>query len=157
MKLIHFLFLVTLCFSCKEAHNESAKQESVIIMSTVSDINLSSGTLERVENFPTKYITPRSVDVWLPDAYSKDKKYAVLYMHDGQMLFDASTTWNKQEWKVDEVASKLIKEGKVQDFIVVSPWNIAEIRWQDYFPQKAFGYLNGETRNSLLAKAKAMN
>src|SRR5210317_2369023 len=150
MKLIHFLFLVTLCFSCKEAHNESAKQESVIIMSTVSDINLSSGTLERVENFPTKYITPRSIDVWLPDAYSKDKKYAVLYMHDGQMLFDANTTWNKQEWKVDEVASQLMKQGKTKDFIVVAIHNISKIRWQDYFPAKAWNFISKDNQDILL-------
>jgi pimeloyl-ACP methyl ester carboxylesterase len=78
-------------------------------------------------------------------------------MHDGQMLYDASTTWNKQEWKVDEVASKLMKEGIVEDFIVVSPWNISEIRWQDYFPQKAFNYLNDATQKQLRDEAKANN
>lgn len=40
------------------------------------------------------------------------KKYAVLYMQDGQMLFDSSVTWNRQEWKVDEIAGQLIKEKK---------------------------------------------
>ncbi|EDP96604.1 alpha/beta hydrolase-fold protein [Kordia algicida OT-1] len=123
----------------------------------VKTVKLAAGKLMRVVDFPSEYIRPRNVDVWLPENYSSDKKYNVLYMHDGQMLYDASTTWNKQEWKVDEVATKLMREGKVQDFIVVSPWNIAEIRWQDYFPQKAFEYLNEEAKNSLLAKAKAMN
>ena len=59
--------------------------------------HVSSGTIERHENFPSKYIQPRNVDVWLPEGYSKSKKYAVLYMHDGQMLFDSTTTWNHQE------------------------------------------------------------
>jgi enterochelin esterase-like enzyme len=76
-------------------------------------------------------------------------------MHDGQNLFDATTTWNKQEWKVDEVATKLMKEGKVQDFIVVAPYNIPAIRWQDYFPQKAFDYLNAKTQKEIRAKAAA--
>jgi len=120
----------------------------------VNTVKLASGKLMRVTDFPSNYITPRNVDIWLPENYSKDKKYSVLYMHDGQMLFDASTTWNKQEWKVDEVASKLMKEGKVQDFIVVAPWNISEIRWQDYFPQKAFSYLNAETQKNIRAEAK---
>ena len=43
------------------------------------------------------------------------------------MLFDATTTWNKQEWKV-EVASQLMHENKVNDFIVVAIWNIQNLR-----------------------------
>ena len=48
---------------------------------------VSSGTIERLENFPSQYVTDRNVDVWLPDDYNPGKRYAVLYMHDGQMLF----------------------------------------------------------------------
>ncbi|MEM6685655.1 MAG: alpha/beta hydrolase-fold protein [Bacteroidota bacterium] len=123
----------------------------------VKTVNLASGKLMRVVDFPSEYIRPRNVDVWLPENYSSDKTYSVLYMHDGQMLYDAATTWNKQEWKVDEVASKLMKDGVVEDFIVVSPWNISEIRWQDYFPQKAFFYLNEATQKQLRKEAKANN
>ena len=50
----------------------------------------------RVDSFPSKNITPRPIDVWLPENYSPKKKYAVLYMHDGQNLFDSLSTWNKQ-------------------------------------------------------------
>jgi predicted alpha/beta superfamily hydrolase len=53
--------------------------------------------------------------VWLPEDYSSQKKYAVVYMQDGQMLFDSTTTWNKQELKVDETVSKLIAENKIID------------------------------------------
>ena len=48
-----------------------------------------SGRIERVENFQSKYVTARNIDVWLPEGYSASAKYAVLYMHDGQMLYDA--------------------------------------------------------------------
>src|SRR6056297_3374984 len=75
-----------------------------------SMLNLSYGKVERIENFDTKYIAPRNVDVWLPDTYNENEKYPVLYMHDGQMLFDSTKTWNKQEWGVDEVIGKLIVE-----------------------------------------------
>lgn len=108
------------------------------------------GKLERYQPFPSKYIKPRPVDVWLPKDYSKDRKYAVLYMHDGQMLFDSTTTWNKQEWKVDEWASKLMKEGKTKDFIVVGIHNIKELRWFDLFPQKAFKNLKKGTNITML-------
>ena len=64
------------------------------------------GLVERLENFPTDYISPRHVDIWTPEGYDPTKKYPVIYMHDGQMLFDSTNTWNHQEWKVDEVLSQ---------------------------------------------------
>ena len=66
------------------------------------DVKVSSGSLQRFSNFKSEFVSARNVDVWLPDGYSNNEKYAVLYMHDGQMLYDASTTWNKQAWEVDE-------------------------------------------------------
>lgn len=103
---------------------------------------LASGTIDRIQDFESKYITPRTVDVWLPEGYNSEENYAVLYMHDGQMLFDSATTWNKQEWKVDEVVSQLIQESKIKKCIVVGVWNIGNERHIDYFPQKPFESLN---------------
>lgn len=112
------------------------------------------GTINRIETFPSKYITPRTVDIWLPENYNSSKKYSVLYMHDGQMLFDASTTWNKQEWMVDEVATKLMSEGKTVDFIVVAIWNISQIRHTDLYPKKPFELLSKEEKEIVLKEAK---
>jgi len=123
----------------------------------VENVALSSGTLQRINSFPSKYIQTRPVDIWLPANYSEDKYYAVLYMHDGQMLFDSTTTWNKQEWKVDEWASKLMNEEKTQDFIVVGIYNISEIRWQDLFPQKAYEYMDESAKNIVIEDAKMNN
>ncbi len=50
------------------------------------------GSLIRYEQFNSKFVDARTIDVWLPKNFKKRKKYAVLYMHDGQMLFDSSTT-----------------------------------------------------------------
>jgi len=156
MKLLQFILILTLCFSCKTEKKE-VEQEKLITTKEVTDVKLYSGRLVRIENFPTEFIKPRNVDIWLPEGYSEDKKYAVLYMHDGQMLFDASTTWNKQEWKVDEVASQLMKEGKVKDFIIVALWNISEIRWQDYYPQRTWDFIPKETQEELIAESKQNN
>ncbi|MEI7502811.1 MAG: alpha/beta hydrolase-fold protein [Paludibacter sp.] len=106
----------------------------------------SAGKIDLYENFPSKFVTTRNVEVWLPDDYTPRKKYAVLYMHDGQMLYDASTSWNKQSWDVDDVATKLMLEGKVQNFIVVGVWNGGSTRHTDYFPQKPFESLNNEQK-----------
>jgi enterochelin esterase-like enzyme len=97
---------------------------------------VSSGKIEHFENFKSNFVDARNIDVWLPDGYSDKEKYAVLYMHDGQMLFDADITWNKQSWEVDEVAGKLITENKTQKFIVVGIWNNGEYRHSEFFPQR---------------------
>lgn len=59
-----------------------------------------SGKIERIENFKSKYIASRTIDIWLPEGYSSSTKYAVLYMHDGQMLYDPEQSWNKQAWDI---------------------------------------------------------
>jgi enterochelin esterase-like enzyme len=97
-----------------------------------------SGKIERMENFKSNYVTERNIDVWLPENYSSSKKYNVLYMHDGQMLYDPEKAWNKQAWNVDDVLTKLVTENKIQDVIVVGIWNGGATRHVDYFPQKAF-------------------
>lgn len=109
-----------------------------------------SGKIERYTDFKSAVIEARNVDVWLPADYSPSKKYAVLYMHDGQMLFDSATTWNKQEWHVDETVSKLIVEGKIMDCIVVGIWNNGIYRHADYFPQKPLADLPAATRDTLI-------
>lgn len=149
------LCFTVLVFSCKEeTKKQETEEQSIVEFKKVEDAKLASGKLLRVEDFPSEYIKPRPVDVWIPEDYSEDKKYSVLYMHDGQMLFDSTTTWNKQEWKVDEWASTLMSDGKTKDFIVVGIYNISDIRWQDLFPQKAFDlYLDKKTGERLLAEA----
>lgn len=118
----------------------NAADEKIVL----ADANVSSGKLYEYKNFPTEFIQSRNVYVWVPADYSPQKKYDVVYMHDGQMLFDAETTWNHQEWKVDENVSTLINEGKIRDCIVVGVWNIAENRFYDYFPQKTLNYMSEE-------------
>ena len=68
---------------------------------------VSAGSIQRFENLPSRFVAARNVDVWFPDGYSPKKRYAVLYMHDGNSLFDSSIMWNHQEWGVDETVSKL--------------------------------------------------
>jgi enterochelin esterase-like enzyme len=111
---------------------------------------VSSGKIEHFENFKSNFVDARNIDVWLPDGYSDKEKYAVLYMHDGQMLFDADITWNKQSWEVDEVAGKLITENKTQKFIVVGIWNNGEYRHSEYFPQRIIKDIPEPTKKILV-------
>ena len=153
MKQIYLMFIVgfVIC-SCKNDKYSSEANNvpnNTFVFNSVEKTKLASGKLMRVDSFPSKYITSRPVDVWLPKNYSNKKKYSVLYMHDGQMLFDSTTTWNKQEWKVDEWATQLMDERKTKDFIVVAIHNIPQIRWQDLFPQKAINFIDNDLKDSL--------
>ncbi|MEM1219444.1 MAG: alpha/beta hydrolase-fold protein, partial [Bacteroidota bacterium] len=116
-------------------------------------LSLSSGEVERINDFESEYVVPRNVDVWLPNNYSADEAYAVLYMHDGQMLYDSTRSWNGQEWGVDETMGKLLKEGAIRNTIVVGIWN-TEFRHSEYFPQKPFESLPKSFQDSLLNDVK---
>lgn len=133
MKKIFLLLLICLCFTSAIAQKITVKY----------------GLLELYENFASKNVQPRNVGVWLPQNYSPKKKYAVLYMHDGQMLFDAGITFNQTEWGVDECLTKLFREGKIRNTIVVGIWNTKENRHQEYFPQKPYENLSTEDKEKV--------
>jgi enterochelin esterase-like enzyme len=73
-------------------------------------------------------IKPRDVIVWLPPGYEKnlEKRYPVLYVHDGQNAFDPATSSTGVDWQIDETADRLIREGKLQEIIVVGIYNTAD-------------------------------
>ena len=101
-----------------------------------------NGTVVRIDNLNSNYVPKRKIDVWLPKGYNTNKKYSVLYMHDGEMLFDSSITWNKKSWLMQEPITKLISENKIKEVIVVGIWNGGERRHSEYFPQKPFEMLS---------------
>lgn len=151
MKLFASYFIILLLWSCGYKATKSVSLTEIGPFKKLESVNLSNGNLYRLDSIKSKYIKTRPVDVWLPDEYTPAKKYAVMYMHDGQMLFDANTTWNKQEWKIDEVADQLNKDNTIRDFIVVAIHNIPKIRWQDLFPEKAITNANTQITDTLMA------
>ncbi|MFZ4464875.1 MAG: alpha/beta hydrolase, partial [Bacteroidales bacterium] len=117
-----------------------------------SVLKVASGRVERIEFFSQYFQEARNVDVWIPEGYRKDRQYPVVYMHDGQMLFDSTQTWNHQEWGVDETLGKLISEKVIRKCIVVGIWNSGKSRHADYFPQKPFESLPQAFRDSLITQ-----
>lgn len=100
-----------------------------------------TGRLQQYRNFPSSYVAPRNVTVWLPPDYDpRGPAYAVLYMHDGQNLFESRTGYGGQEWGVDEVAARLMAEGAMRRTIIVGIWN-TPLRLREYVPAKAFDRL----------------
>lgn len=115
---------------------------------------VAAGRVQRFTQFPSRFVAARNVDVWLPDDYSPRKKYDVLYLHDGQMLFDSTVTWNKQEWQFDETLGRLSQSGRIRDCIAVAVWNSGSGRHADYFPQKPFESLSAAQKEALYSAAR---
>lgn len=118
---------------------------------------VSSGSIKRFANFPSKFVDARDIDVWLPNGYTPEKKYAVLYMHDGKALYDSTIFWNKQEWGVDETMGSLIADKQIKDCIVVGIWNNEQKRHQEYFPQKPFYSMTEADQQKILAIGRDKN
>jgi enterochelin esterase-like enzyme len=114
-------------------------------------VHVSAGTIVDLGVMTSKFADPRRVVVWLPPHYrSHGPKYAVLYMHDGQNLFDKATAGYGMEWEIDEHLSRLIAAKKVRPAIVVGIWNTPK-RLQEYVPSKAFASLPADYRGKVKA------
>jgi predicted alpha/beta superfamily hydrolase len=99
------------------------------------------GDIRHHDDFPSKALgNTRSVLVYLPPGYDEDegRRYPVLYMHDGQNLFDAGTSFIGVEWGVDETLERMIGEGQVRPLIVVGIYNTGE-REFEYTPTQDAG------------------
>ncbi|MEM9304926.1 MAG: alpha/beta hydrolase-fold protein [Pseudomonadota bacterium] len=126
-----------------------------MLLATETDLpQVDSGRVESIAVSPAN-IPARDVLVWLPDGYPDAAPYAVLYMHDGDMLFDASRTWNQQEWGVDEVAGTLLVDGELRPFIVVGVPNAGPERHSEYLPQAPFESFDEDEQARQLALERA--
>jgi predicted alpha/beta superfamily hydrolase len=75
----------------------------------------------------------RDLFVWLPAGYNQNisKRYPVLYLHDGQNLIDPETSFSGKDWQIDETVTRLIKEQKIKEIILVGIYNNEE-RLEEY-------------------------
>ncbi|MDG1656441.1 MAG: hypothetical protein P8H60_04710, partial [Schleiferiaceae bacterium] len=108
--------LSILLFSCVQHPGDSSEVEAPsMVLDTIEGV--AAGTLLRGE-LASDFIPARPLDIWLPSSYDGTQKHNVLYMYDAQMLFDATTTWNGQEWRVDEILDSLIIDDVITPTIV---------------------------------------
>jgi alpha-glucosidase len=115
-------------------------QEREIIQSTAAE---NVAVIQKEFVIPNLNHLSHKIWVYLPPNYqSSTKKYPVIYMHDGQNLFDAATSF-VGEWEVDETLNDLFKKtGK--GFIVVGIENGGEDRINEYTPWKNEKYGGGK-------------
>lgn len=110
-------------------------------MSNASAIMVTPATAGRVERLPqviSRQLADRRVDVWLPPGYDAhpELRYPVIYMHDGQNLFDPATSYGGTAWEVDQALCRLVADGQARPAIIVGVWN-TPARFAEYMPQKA--------------------
>ena len=83
----------------------------------------------------------RFLRVWLPPGYddpgNAGRRYPVLYLNDGQNLFESATAFAGIEWQVDETAEQLIREGEVPPMIFVGMDNTGKERIREYMPYRS--------------------
>jgi len=99
---------------------------------------VSAGQLDIISHLKTALGHQQDVYVWTPAGYDASIPCNVIYMLDGQMLFDANTTWNHQEWTMDETIHTLMEEHIIGPTIVVGISFADSLRHSQYTPEKPF-------------------
>lgn len=108
------------------------------------------GKIDYIPSFTSSLIDARSVAIWTPENNQPNPSYRVIYMHDGQNVFDANITWNHQSWEAADHIQHLMDIGAIEPCIIVAIWNNGGKRHAEYFPEKPFELLPKNFQDSLL-------
>jgi len=116
-------------------------QNNVVGSSNVIRAGGAVGDLRLHEFHSRVFRNTRFLRVWLPpgyeDAENSQRYYPVLYLNDGQNLFEAAVSFGGVEWQVDETGERLIREGAVPPMIVVGLDNAGKDRLREYMPHRS--------------------
>lgn len=96
-----------------------------------------TGTLRLHRALRSQHVEePHDVIVYLPPGYNcaPEQRYPVLYLQDGQNLFDAATAFGGNEWGLDELAEELIARREIQPLIIAGIYNAGPARISEYTP-----------------------
>lgn len=108
------------------------------------------GRLVDLGALPSNHIAPTKVVIWLPPGYDASKqRYGVVYMHDGQNLFDPKRSNFNKVWAADKSALRLIAAGKTKPFVIVGIDQPGEDRGRQYFPRAMIDLLSPAVRKKL--------
>ena len=101
--------------------------------------------IEVIKGFASDYVKSRHVEVYLPPGYHEGESFDVIYMHDGQNVFNAKTSFAGVAWEVDKAINSLLRQQKIRPAIVVAIWNTS-LRMREYMPN--------EPRQKIASKAR---
>jgi predicted alpha/beta superfamily hydrolase len=91
---------------------------------------------ERFGRLEKHNLNDRTVSVYLPPGYNdrEDRRYPVLYMQDGQNLFEPERAFAGNPWKIDAAAQQVINARKAEPMIIVGVDHAGEARIEEYTP-----------------------
>ncbi len=103
----------------------TARSDTTVVITVTAWHNVKGGITGNTrlhQDLGREGIASRDIIVWLPPGYDVDtnKRYPVLYVHDGQNVFDPSTSYTLVDWQIDEHADSLITSGSMESIIVVA-------------------------------------
>jgi len=102
---------------------------------------VSGPNLVKHEQFPSRFLrNQRDLIVYLPPGYDSqpDRRFPVLYLHDGQNLFDGATSFIPgMDWHIGQTADFVISEGRAEPLIIVGIYNAGKQRLGEYTPTRA--------------------
>ncbi|MEL6446418.1 MAG: alpha/beta hydrolase-fold protein [Pseudomonadota bacterium] len=127
--------LVVMCLMCATACSNDSEANPFAFVDDPAGANV-PGTLSYLKDVESAHLDhDRHVAIWLPPGYDADgeTRYPVLYMHDGQNLFDPRGAYTGKTWGVAEVVTQLIDAGKIRPMIVVGAFN-SPSRGYEYSP-----------------------
>ncbi|WP_409229386.1 alpha/beta hydrolase [Gudongella sp. SC589] len=105
-----------------------------------------------IKDFPSRNLeNNREINIYIPSSYYEDneKSYPVLYMHDGQNVFDGERAYAGVGWTVHEVHDELVSRGMIRELIIVGIDNMQEDRLSEY------AHVNGRfKRQRIMGKGK---
>jgi predicted alpha/beta superfamily hydrolase len=144
-----------------DAARDSSRREPIQdkidkIIEKVDDLNSSPDPLDsnpryRVLEFHSEILPDdRAVSVYLPPQYleSKERRFPVLYLQDGQNLFDGRTSYIAgKTWNANTTADRLTEAGEIEPVILVGIANTGLRRMAEYTPTRDFKMGGGEGRS----------
>jgi enterochelin esterase-like enzyme len=98
------------------------------------------GSLHKYEKYRSRFLpAERDVIVYVPGVYDWNprRRFPVLYLQDGQNLFDPATSFAGVAWRVEETADRLIAEGKIRPLVIAGIYNTGKQRIREYTPSRA--------------------
>lgn len=149
MNITRLSFLISAAISCISLSAELPAFEIV-------DTNVpksSYGTITRMDVKSENLNDKVTIDIWTPADYdaTAEKRYPVLYAHDGQNLFDGNFSFIGVPWAVDKICCQLADDPDFVMPIVVGISNRGMVRPNDYFPENALEYISPEDVENTLA------
>ena len=108
-----------------------------------------TGDIQQHPRFASRILrNRRDVLVYLPRGYRRAtrRRYPVLYLQDGQNIFDAATAFAGVEWNADEAAQRLTLKRLMEPIIIVAVANMEDDRFHEYAPTRGIVATSGKRK-----------